>query len=404
MFIWTGTILSIAIIMGFNALRVDILPTIQNVEVSEPVVEYDFGGQVTFRATINSPEPIEQVLLHYQLEGEAATEAGPVSLFSQGRVVSIFDASKGGLRAFSTINYWYEIILEDGSSITSPEFSFYYQDNRFEWQSLEQGNFKVHWYSGDLSFGQEVLAIALQGLHSALGYVPTLPPQNIDIYIYDHAEDLQSLLRQLERSLVAGHADPALNLILVSLPPGPDQSMHMEQRIPHEIMHILTYQTVGETYSNLPVWLNEGLASITELHPNLDYQKLLQEAYQHNSLIPITSLCQIFPMDASGALLAYAQSAAFTQYLHDQFGTAGIMNLLSQYKTGSGCEQGVEHAFNAKLSRLENQWKRDSFAGRSWLLSIEEVIPWFMLLIAVLFAPIVLTIRNLLKGAENISE
>lgn len=371
------------------------------IEVIDPEVEYVFGGQITFSARINSQTPIEQVTLFYQVEGEPVTEIGPANLYLQGRVISIYDTNKAPMRVFSDVAYWYQINLEDGSSVTSPEFGFYYEDNRFEWQTTADGVFRAHWYSDNPLLAQKVLEVSQEGLRAALNYVLVLPPDTINIYIYDNTEDMQISLRQLGRSLVAGHADPAMGVVLVALPPGPDQTIYMKQRIPHEIMHILTYQVVGDAYSSLPPWLIEGLATLTELHPNQEYQVLLEDAHRRNNLVPISSLCQLLPMDASGALTAYAQSASFTQFLHENFGTQGIMNLLTHYSSGLGCEQGVEQAFGTRLNQLENQWRRDTFSGVPSNLSVEKVFPWVVLMVVVLFAPIVMTIHSLVKRVDN---
>ena len=398
---WLPALIFVVIVLNLTSLTEVKAQSNSTIEVTQPEVDYTFGGQITFRAIIESKILIEQAVLFYQVEGEPSTELGPATLYSRDRVVSIYDSSKGNIRAFSNIAYWYEITLEDGTLFTSPVFGFNYTDNRFEWQTLSEGVFQAHWYTDGADFAQEVLEVAQEGLHSALSYVPVLPPEKIDIYVYDNIEDMQTSLRQLGTSLIAGHANPALGVVLVSLPPGVDQSIQMRQRIPHEIMHILTYQVVGEAYSSLPAWLIEGLASISELHPNLEYQGMLEDAHYRNALIPMSSLCQLFPLDASSALLAYAQSTSFTRYLHDQFGTPGIMSLLSLYTSGMECEQGVEVAFGTRLSRLENQWRRDTFVGNSWLFSFEKIIPWTVLLVTVLFAPVALTIHSLMKRGEN---
>ena len=39
-------------------------------------------------------------------------------------------------------------------------------DDGFNWQTLESGMLKVHWYEGDANFGQEALETAQAGLDS----------------------------------------------------------------------------------------------------------------------------------------------------------------------------------------------------------------------------------------------
>jgi hypothetical protein len=45
-------------------------------------------------------------------------------------------------------------------------------------------------------------------------------PGGVHIYVYDDAEQMQQALTQSDQNWVAGHANPDLGVILVSLPPG----------------------------------------------------------------------------------------------------------------------------------------------------------------------------------------
>ena len=94
--------------------------------------------------------------------------------------------------------------------ITTEKQSFFYEDNRFDWQTLSAGSFTVFWYEGDLDFAQEILNAALAGIDRAQRLLPTqLAPQaHFRIYAYGTARDLQSTLQRSGRSWIAAHADP----------------------------------------------------------------------------------------------------------------------------------------------------------------------------------------------------
>ena len=79
---------------------------------------------------------------------------------------------------------------------------------------------------------------------------------------------------------VAGHANPDLGVVLVSIAPGENQSMEMERQIPHELAHVLLYRLTGPAYANLPNWLTEGIASQVEGYPNADYTQVLTASAQ----------------------------------------------------------------------------------------------------------------------------
>ena len=67
-----------------------------------------------------------------------------------------------------------------------------HMDDSFNWQTLESGLLKVHWYEGDVNFGQAALETAQVGLESISQLLPSKLEQPIEIFIYASIEDLQS--------------------------------------------------------------------------------------------------------------------------------------------------------------------------------------------------------------------
>ena len=365
------------------------------IQISGNEYNYTFGSEITFQATLSSAVPIKEVLLILQPEGSSATEVSQGTLYEDGLVISKYDLAANPIRAYSRVDYWYQVTLTNGDVLTLGRDSFDYNDNRHTWQVLNKEPFEIYWYVGDAAFGRDVLNVAQAGLQQAQSYLPVAPQGTIRIYVYDSASEVQKALQLSGQSWIAGHADPDLGVILVSLPEGPEQHLEMERQVPHEIMHVMLYQTYAETYSKLPVWLNEGLASVSELYPSPDYHVLLENAYQKDALLPIGSLCQSFPKDANGALLSYAEAAAFTRFLYDQYGTPGLATLIDQISAGTDCERSVLLAYGTDLARLESQWKGEVFAEKPWQGALEEMTPWALLLALVLIGPLAMVIAGL---------
>jgi hypothetical protein len=155
-------------------------------------------------------------------------------------------------------------------------------------------------------------------------------------------------------------------------------------------MHILLYQAAGAGSVNVPVWLNEGLASLAQPNPDPNYYTILQDAAERNAWLPLSTLCAAFPNDTSGAYLAYAQADSFTRYLHAQYGSAGLQNLLLGYARGLDCERGPEVTLGKPLSQLERDWQQHTFGRISVSGVIASLLPWLALLLAVLAMPVVL--------------
>jgi len=374
------------------------------VKVLDAWVLYHFGQDITFQATIQSDVPIEKIFLSFQAEGEDIV-LQPVNLDSDGNISFRYDIQERTIRPFSRVYYWFRFEFGDEEEYTSPSRWFDYEDNRFAWQTHENPGFSIHWYEGNNTFGQLVQNIAQDSLTSDQRLLPLPPPSPLKIYVYASPADLQSALLLGGQSWVAGYASPDLGVVVVSAPPGPEQKLELERQIPHELTHVLLYQATGENYSRLPAWLIEGLASISELYINSDYERAIQVAKEKDNLLPMSSLCGSFPQSASGNFLAYAQAASFTRFLHKHYGTSGLQSLVQGYTNGLGCDEGVQAIFGLPLNTLETRWRQESLEMNTGLIALQNLFPYLALLAVMGLAPLItIVIRGRLKRASLAAE
>ncbi len=287
-------------------------------EVTGVGLNYDYGEKVTFEGAVSPVENVSHVFLFIQPEGES-TRVESVPFGTDGSFQYVYSAHDFPLRPFARTDYWFRVVMANGSENESGRGSFDYIDNRFTWQNLQGDSFQVHWYDGDVAFGQEALNVAELGLQAALSYLQVAAPKTIKIYIYSNAGDMQKALQLSQQSWIAGHASPDLGVILISVPPGDQQTLELERQLPHEMVHLLQYSMVGDSYKFVPVWLLEGAASLAELNPNPDYERVLTKASGSGSLLPMNTLCSAFPREASGAFLAYAEFGVFRALLAREF-------------------------------------------------------------------------------------
>jgi hypothetical protein len=325
--------------------------------------------------------------LYYLAEGELQTRSGAAAWDRDGRLLYTANLIDDPLRAFSTVVYWFEVSLKGGTAVKSERSSFYYEDNRFQWRTRASEDFRVHWYEGDDAFAQSLLDVAELGLENIQKFLPLKQTEPVEIYAYASAQEMRATLQTLGKSWVGAHTDPDLGIMVVSLPRGPEQRLEMERQIPHELMHLLLYQWLGPGYGNLPAWLNEGLASVAELYPNPDYLILLNKALDDDELLPMASMCQTFPREASGAFLAYAEATSFTRYLHQQYGTSGLEQLARAYAEGMSCERGVQVALGSTLTQLERRWRGEAFREDALLKALVNLSPWLVVLFLALVVP-----------------
>lgn len=365
-------------------------------QFGEALADYAFGELIHFEIVLETENPVSEVWITIQSDADPGNTITDQASLSPGLISYDLDLTTQPLRPFVQVTYWFQVILVDGQTLISPKNQFEYLDNRFDWQSLEDDLFKAHWYVGDLAFGQSLINNAQRGLDRLQQFLPVPDPESVEIYAYDNAQDLQTtlLLSGQSSAMIAGHADPKLGLIFVSLPDIPEQPLEVRRQLPHELAHISIYQWLGPSYWNLPQWLREGLPSMAELYANPDYPLLLQNAYNQQTLLPIRSLCDSFPRDASNFLLAYAQATSFSFHLHTTFGNEGLSKLAQSYASGLGCEAGFEQALGIPLTQAERDWRRQTFGENQIGAAIEALSPWLVTLGLILLPAVILPLSR----------
>ena len=377
------------------------LPKEQGGIVLENVVAtYEFGGQITFLATIRSSVPIQTASIVILNEAGGITYNQPVALNPDGTTQFVLDARQTQLSPFTFIRWRYDLRMTDGTIFQSETFLIRYEDNRFAWQSLESNGLRVFWYAGDSSFAQTALNTALAGLREVNEIFPVDLNQPIEIFIYSTQNDLAFLGFE---PWMAGHAEAALGVTLVAVEPGLDQSLKMEQRIPHEMLHVLLYRHIGAGYSNVPAWLREGLAALVEINPTSEYDRVLRDASIRAGLIPLLDLCDSFPAEPDRAFLAYAEARSFTTYLRKTFGSSALIDLAHRYADGVTCERGVEIVYGTSFAQLELRW-RESMLGENALgVAVQNMLPYLILCAIVLGIPLFIGFNSMRRRGRDAS-
>jgi len=387
-------VVAVLILLNVNQVQAAALPKAHrdNVSVSkgqsgiemELSAAVQFGEGITFTARLISPVQIQKASILIYDSTQVITHVQPVTFNQDGTSEFRFDTRQNLLRPFTTVLWRYELTLADGSTVQSATGSIRYDDDRFTWQVLESNAMRIHWYNGDEQFGVAALNAAHAGLQNIRGLFSPNLSQPVDIFLYASENDLRGTLYGAE-SWVAGHADSAAGVVMVTIEPGADQSIVMEQRIPHELMHVLLYRQVGTGYENIPAWLREGMSMLAEVYPNPDYDRVLKDAAARDALTPIKDLCASFSPQVDSAFLAYAESRSFTDYLRGQYGADGLLSLVTAYANGVDCERGPERAFGVTFAKLERDWRVTVLGGSNLMSTLGTFAPYLVLLCMVVF-------------------
>ena len=353
-----------------------------------------FGESITFSANIDPETPFESIDLIFRPISNGTSTVIPAALESGDLVIANYQINpQDYIPVFSTIEYWYNIKFQDGSQKQSPKERFIYQDNRFEWDHVQfDDNYQIYWTEGNLAFGQAVYDSIQQSIDSYSKYLDLPAPDTLYVYIYRNDSQLQMALNITNARWIAGHANPAENIIVTSIPTGTGDLLDIKRQIPHELTHIRLYYYLDENYANLPAWYNEGLASLAELYYLPEYREILDAAWKNDNLIPMSNLCSTFPSEPNLAGLAYAQAESFVRFLYNQYGKDGLQRLLDAYKQGHTCSNSLQEAFNLDLDELQKEWYQDTFNSSILPQSLNTAVTWIILLLVIVISPTLLIV------------
>ena len=286
--------------------------------------------------------------------------------------------------------------MVDGAITTTEPTTYYYFDDRFTWRSINTEEFTIFWYQNEPELGEKILGIAYEGLAKIDYFIDIPNPQGLKIYVYSDPADLQETLVYAGDivSQIAGHAKPSNDTILISLTSREDDLVELRRQVPHEMLHILLYQKLGSSYTDLPPWLNEGLATFAELSPNPDYQTLLSEAHDKSNIIPIEDLCEPFPIDETNFQLAYAEASIFTEFLYNKYGREVMESFIQTSARDRNCEIAVQSTFDKSLHELEEEWRSTDFSDNDSTKINENTLAFIFLLCIAFIVPLGLVIKN----------
>ncbi|HQE92839.1 MAG TPA: peptidase MA family metallohydrolase [Anaerolineae bacterium] len=356
---------------------------------------YTFGQSANFTLTLPSENAPDVATLYLKIG--TYTQAYPTPVI-QGQGEYQRDLREQPFPPFTYISYWWEYKDAQGNTHTTEKPRFLYEDNRFLWQTLQEDTITLHWVSGDTSLMLNALDIAQASITEIRTTLQAPSTGAVSLYIYPSLPDLQSALRLTGREWVGGQAYPEIGVVLLAISPSAEATVKMKRDIPHELAHKVLYDLAGpQGYSRLPIWLVEGVASSFERSPDPAYTLALQQAISEGKLMTLETLCYPFPEEYDRALLAYAQSQSFVQYLRQTYGWSQIQELIKAYADGKGYSAGAKQVLGSDLTTLERNWRvwmeQEKQSGNAvsatWSavrIVVRDLAPW-LVLIGLLFLP-----------------
>ena len=322
--------------------------------------QVEFPDKLNFTLSARSDVDIADIRLHYQVDRVSfAQVTGEVYIeFEPGTSVDedwTWDMRKtGGLPPGSGVVYWWTVEDASGDRVETAPVEIGFDDNRYSWRGLTEGEVTIHWYQGDDSFAQELMMAAHRALARLAEDTGAELEKQVEMYIYADSDDLRGAMI-FPQEWSGGVAYTRYGTLAIGI--SPDNLDWGERAIAHELTHLVIHQVTLNPYSDLPPWLDEGLAMHTEGELEPMFTNVLNAAVAGDGLISVRSLSSPFSAHVGQSLLSYAQSYSIVDFLITEYGQGEMLELLNTFNRGSSYDGALEMVYGFDMDGLDALWR-----------------------------------------------
>ncbi len=324
--------------------------------------EMDFPTTLTFEIAAESGAAITNIRLNYTVERmEHAYIVGEFFIhFTPSTSVEaeyVWDMRMtGGLPPGASLRYWWRVTDASGASLATSPASIVVKDDRYDWNSLTEGQVTLYWYEGNDAFAAELMETTQTGLEKLEADTGARLENAIRLYIYANYDDLRSSMIY-PQEWTGGVAFTQYGAIAIGIEPNIFAVEWGKGAIVHELTHLVIHRLVFNPYTGLPTWLDEGLAMVTMGELSYGYVEALETARENDQLISVRSLASPFSSYADQSTLAYAQSYELVKYLIDTYGSDSMFALLNTFRQGSGYDAALLAVYGFDMDGLDAAWR-----------------------------------------------
>jgi len=308
-----------------------------------------YDVEITFDVELNGSDPdrLELLLRTPGAEGWFVTPVDP----DGGTASYVWDTSVEYVTPNTLVSYRWRATVED-EAVLSPEQTIRYVDDRegLDWQSAQLGEATVHWYGGAeaqaMRFG-ELTAIGVERGEQLLGTQLAGP---VDVFVYATREDFLGALGPGTREWVGAVAYSNLRTIFMWLEGG--SADYLEVAMVHEVTHIVFNDATENPYHDPARWLNEGIATWSEISDAGDQRSIVAFEAAGGGLFSFDAITAQFPLGQRGAELSYAQGTTMIDLIVDRYGSEAIARIAAAYRDGASDAEALEAGTGVSAEQL----------------------------------------------------
>ena len=334
-----------------------------DIEVLDVGAESQFPDGVKFSITAQSSEEIDEIRVFFRKLGQTGLSTYRSVDFEPGKLVtgeSILNSS-GGADYFppgTHIQFSFEVRDTAGGVYRTPEQDFVYNDIRFDWLTVSSDLITVYYYGEYVERrAKTILEAAEENMKlmvPVLGIEPTEPLQIVSYNNYRHMSTALPFRSQAVREQLqtVGLAFDSVRVLLVH---GFDATV--KGTVSHEFTHLLVAEAAGRARSQVPAWLNEGLAEYGNIDPTDNYEAALRYGIFTRRLKPLW-FQQAFNGTPDDIIIAYGQGQSVVNFMISRYGPAKMAELFRVLDKTLDIDLALEQVYGFDQYGLDTAWRK----------------------------------------------
>ena len=305
----------------------------------EPTADSTYGDEIRFEVSLEGGAP-ERLQLLVQFPGSDDSLVIPVEASGESATY-VWDAASNHLTPNTLLTYRWRAIVDDEEILTAPQ-TLRYEDDRpgLEWQQAQLGEATVQWYGGAEAQAMRFGELTAQGVARGEELLGTELAGPVDVFVYDSQEDFFGALGPGAREWTGAAAYAEQRTIFMWLQGG--STDYLEIAMLHEVTHIVFFDATDNPFHEPARWLNEGIATWSELS-NADAERsLVEQEASGGELVAFEAITEQFPAEVRAARLSYAQGAAMIDMIATEYGEEAIAEIAAAYREGASDAEALE--------------------------------------------------------------
>ena len=259
--------------------------------VTDGGVQATFPDRLAFSVSATSDSPIEKIRLRYQILPDGTGASGVPDFEPSTSVTASFELQGPGqttlyLPPGTTFEYHWQVTDADGDEASTQTATFFYNDQRFEWNPLESEGVTVYYYSGSDRDAEAMLLTATETLTSMSDLLGASIDFPVKIWLYESVEDMRPALQRrsetYEQSVVTAGVRVATDTVLVL-------GTASFGTLRHELTHVVTAAAGEGPLGTMPAWLDEGTAVYGQEDPG-GFEGAINRAVDRGNVLSVRSI------------------------------------------------------------------------------------------------------------------